>query len=200
MSGAAIYPIIRKTDAQRLAANCCGDEAASSLGWATYRTWIDGLPGGGLNIAYEAVDRHVDNGFGDQEALRWLGRSGGQRRFSYGDLKRESDRFARLLTDLGHGPGVRVFSLLGRVPETIIAALGTLKAGGVFCPLYSAFGPEPVQSRMTIGEANVLVTTATDFARKVAPWYNTLASLRHVMLVDHADAGVGTGADRTRHD
>ena len=195
MSGAAIYPIIRKTDAQRRAANCCGDEAASGLGWATYRTWIDGLPDGGLNIAYEAVDRHVANGFGDQEALRWLGRSGGQRRFSYGDLKRESDRFARLLTDLGHGPGVRVFSLLGRVPETIIAALGTLKAGGVFCPLYSAFGPEPVQSRMTIGEANVLVTTATDFARKVAPWYNTLASLRHVLLVDHADAGAGKGAD-----
>ena len=34
----------------------------------------------------------------------------------------------------------RVFSLLGRVPELYIAALGTLKAGGVFSPLFSAFG------------------------------------------------------------
>ncbi len=193
VSDAAIYPIIRKTDAQRRAANCRGDEGATGLGWATYRTWIDGLPGGGLNIAYEAIDRHVVEGFGDQEAMRWLGREGGQRRFSYGDLKHETDRFARLLADLGHGPGVRVFSLLGRVPETIIAALGTLKAGGVFCPLYSAFGPEPVQSRMTIGEANVLVTTASDFARKVEPWYGALLSLRHVLLV----GGDGAGADRT---
>ena len=52
-----------------------------------------------------------------------------------------------------------MFSLLGRVPELYIAALGTLRNGSVFSPLFSAFGPEPVRTRMAIGEAKVLVTT-----------------------------------------
>lgn len=180
--------ILRKSRADCAQANLSGDPALSTLDWKAYRQWVDGLQCGSINIAYEAVDRHVAQGHGAEEALRWLGRSGARRTFTYADLKRETDRFARLLTDLGHGQGVRVFALLGRVPETIIAALGTLKVGGVFCPLYSAFGPEPVRARMTIGEAAVLVTTATDYARKVQPWRGDLPCLRHVLLTDGADA------------
>ena len=71
---------------------------------------------------------------------------------------------------LGHKRGVRVFALFGRVPETFIAALGTLKAGGIFCPLYSAFGPEPIRARMTIGAADMLVTTTADYVKKIQPW------------------------------
>ena len=55
--------------------------------------------------------------------------------------------------ELGVGKGDRVFSLLGRVPELYVVALGTLKNGGVFWPLFSAFGPEPIRARMAIGEA-----------------------------------------------
>jgi acetyl-CoA synthetase len=83
---------------------------------------------------------------------------------------------------------VRVFALLGRVPDTIIAAMGTLKAGGIFCPLYSAFGPEPIRARMTIGAADILVTTAADYVKKVQPWRSELPGLKHVLLVD-GDAG-----------
>jgi acetyl-CoA synthetase len=175
---------IHKTPAERLAANLPGDPAASGLGWDTYRQWIDGLPGGGLNIAYEAIDRHVVHGRGEREALRWLGRDGTRRSFTYADLKRETDRFASLLGSLGHGRGVHVFTLLGRVPEIFIAALGTLKAGGVFCPLYSAFGPDPIRARMTIGSAEVLVTTAADYAKKVLPWRAEMPGLKQVLIVD----------------
>ena len=153
---------IRKPDEVRNAANLRGDPAASGLGWSTYRSWLDGLPGGGLNIAHEAVDRHVEHGRGAKEALRWIGRDGSRRSFTYAQLKTETDRFAALLRSLGHGRGVRLFTLLDRVPELYIAALGTLKAGGVFSPLYSAFGPEPLRARTSIGEAAVLVTTAGD--------------------------------------
>ena len=79
-------------------------------------------------------------------------------------------------------PGERVFSLLGRVPELYVAALGTLKAGRVFSPLFSAFGPEPVKARMEIGDARVLVTTEAYYRRKVAPWRQELPGLRHVLL------------------
>lgn len=206
MPNAADRPILPKSDAERAAANLPGDPAQSGLDWGDYRQWIDGLPGGGLNIAYEAIDRHVAHGHGEREALRWLGRGGERRGFTYAGLKRETDRFARLLTDLGHGKGARVFALLGRVPETIVAGLGTLKAGGVFCPLYSAFGPEPVCARATIGEANVLVTTVSDYAKKVLPWRYEIPSLQHVLLTDAAGAApegtidLAAALERTRPD
>ena len=86
--------------------------------------------------------------------------------------------------DLGVGPRERVFSLLGRVPELYVAALGTLRNGSVFSPLFSAFGPEPVRTRMAIGDAKVLVTTAAFYRRKVADWRHELPGLQHVLLVD----------------
>lgn len=177
--------VIAKTAAVRARAWMADyDEAAGGLGWRDYRSWLDFLPGGALNIAYEAVDRHVAHGRGSQEALRWLPKASEARSFSYADLKVESDRFARLMSDLVEGRGARLFSLLGRAPELYIAALGTWKAGGVFCPLYSAFGPEPIRARMTIGAADILITTAADYAKKIAPWRAELPSLRHVLLVD----------------
>jgi len=57
---------IRKPEAVRRLANLAGDPSSSDLDWNTYRTWLDGLPGGGLNIAHEAVDRHVARGVGSQ--------------------------------------------------------------------------------------------------------------------------------------
>ncbi|MGZ8312858.1 MAG: acetate--CoA ligase [Allosphingosinicella sp.] len=180
---------IRKDAGTRACANLTDYErAVAELDWEVFRGWLDFLPGGSLNIAHEAVDRHVAHGRGGHEALRWLGRNGERRSFTYADLKRETDRFARLLAELGCARGARVFALLGRVPELYFAALGTLKAGGVFCPLYSAFGPEPVRARMTIGAADVLITTGAAYAKKVAPWRGELPGLRHVLLVDPAEA------------
>ena len=74
-------------------------------------------------------------------------------------LQRLSNRFANVLRGLGIGKGDRVFALAGRIPELYIAALGALKNGSAFCPLFSAFGPEPIQQRLSIGEGKVLVTT-----------------------------------------
>lgn len=47
---------------------------------------LDGLPGGGLNIAHEAVARHVATGRGGQDAIRWIGREGARRDTTYADL------------------------------------------------------------------------------------------------------------------
>ena len=137
---------------------------------------------GGLNIAYHALDRHVVEGRGDKLALRWLGKNAEKRDITYRELLELSCRFANVLRGLGVRQGDRVFSLLGRVPELYIAALGTLRNGSVFSPLFSAFGPEPVRTRMAIGEAKVLVTTAAFYRRKVAEWRRELPGLEHVLL------------------
>ena len=84
--------------------------------------------------------------------------------------------------------GDRVFSLLGRTPELYIAALGTLKNGSVFSPLFSAFGPEPIKARMSIGNAKALITSEAFYRRKVEPWRKELPGLDHVFLTDCSGA------------
>ena len=174
-----------KSDDSRASANMPDyDEAVAAFSWEDIRRSMGGPAPGMINIAHEAVDRHVAEGRGDKIALRWIARDGTRREYSYSEMKQESDRFARLLADLDVKPGDRVFSLLGRVPELYFAVLGSLKAGAIFCPLFSVFGPEPVRARMEIGEANVLLTRQKDYLRKVAPVRSDLPSLRHVLLVD----------------
>ena len=81
-------------------------------------------------------------------AIRWLGKTGTVEDYSYSRLNELTNRFANVLQQLGVGRGDRVFVLAGRIPELYIAALGTFKNRSVFCPLFSAFGPEPIRTRL----------------------------------------------------
>ncbi|MHA6262340.1 acetate--CoA ligase [Arenibacterium sp. CAU 1754] len=159
------------------------DLARASFSWETAQTFVDGLPGGGLNICYEALDRHVEGGRADQRAMRWLGQDGETRDFTYAQLLEGASRFAGVLAQHGIGKGDRVFSMMGRTPDVYFAALGTLRAGAVFTPLFSAFGPEPVRMRMEIGAASALITTETIYRRKIASWRSEIPSLKLILIV-----------------
>jgi acetyl-CoA synthetase len=160
------------------------DEERRAFSWAQARARLAGLPlGRGLNIAYEAVDRHVDRGDGGLVALRCVEEDGRVEEVSYERLRQLTNRFAEVLGDLGVGRGQRVATLLGRQKELYVAALGTLKRGAVFCPLFASFGPEPVRARLRLGEVVVLVTTPALYRRKVEPIRDQLPDLRHVLLV-----------------
>jgi acetyl-CoA synthetase len=74
-----------------------------------------------------------------------------------------------VLGRFGIGTGDVVATLAGRIPCLYVAALGTLKNRSVYTPLYSAFGPDPIVSRMTIARARMLVTTDVLYRRKVEP-------------------------------
>jgi acetyl-CoA synthetase len=158
--------------------------ARAAFSWDDARRALDGLPGGrGLNIAHEAVDRHAAGAARDRVAVRWMRRDGRVDEATYGQLAAATNRFANVLASLGIGPGDRVFTLLGRVPELHAAVLGTLKRRSVVCPLFSAFGPEPVRQRLALGDGRVLVTTPTLYRRKVAPIRHLVPRLEHVILV-----------------
>jgi len=177
------WPTILKDTETRAAANLT-DAVRARFSWDDARELLDGLPGGGLNIAHEALDRHVTAGHGDQVAIRCLGKDGERRDITYAALAADAARFANVLSEHGLKPGARVFALMGRVPELYAAALGTLKAGMTFTPLFAAFGPEPIQSRMEIGEGNVLVTTDALYRKKVASWRKELGSLKLVLILN----------------
>jgi acetyl-CoA synthetase len=160
------------------------DAACARFSWDAARRALDGLPGGrGLNIAHEAVDRHAAGARRDHVALRWLGKRGEVEDLSYGSLREMSSRFANALARLGVAQGDRVYALAGRIPELYVAALGTWKHRSIFCPLFSAFGPEPIRARLAIGEARVLLTTASLYERKVALLRAALPALEYVILV-----------------
>jgi len=152
--------------------------------WRRAREAMDGLPAGGLNIAHEAVDRHLGTEREDRTAIRWRGRSGGREDLTYHDLAELTARFANVLEGLGVERGDAVFSLSGRVPLLYVSALGTLKHRAVFSPLFAAFGPDPVRTRVRLGRGRVLVTTQAQYRRKVADLVGDLPTLEHVLLVD----------------
>jgi acetyl-CoA synthetase len=193
---AASYPRIAKPrDSGGIEPNLTDYAAArASDPWSRARAGLSGQPGGGLNIAHEAVDRHAAGATGPHVALRWIGEGGKRRDFTYAELARETSRFANVLASLGVAEGHAVFLLLGRVPELYVAMLGALKAKAVVSPLFSAFGPEPVATRVEMGQGRLLVTTEALYRRKVLPVRDRLTSLRHVLLIDGDGTTAGTAS------
>ena len=160
------------------------NEAQASFSWKDAKSYLDGLPGGdGLNIAHETIDRHAKGPRGKRVALRWLDSSGKPHDYTYFQLRDLTNRFANALCGLEIGKGDQVSVLAPRIPELYIAALGTLKNGSVFCSLFSAFGPEPIRTRLNIGRTKVLVTTETLYRRKIKRLRNSLPDLEQVLII-----------------
>ncbi|MCL6502389.1 MAG: acetate--CoA ligase [Pirellulales bacterium] len=178
-------PIIKSAHDWKVPPNLRDYEATRrEFSWAQARLALEGLPSGrGLNIAHEAVDRHAAGPRAARVALRCIAQDGGRQEITYAQLAEQSNRFANVLRQLGVGKGERVFALTGRIPELYVAALGTLKHRCVFSPLFSAFGPEPIRTRLALGECRVLVATEPLYQRKVAGLREALPSLEHVLLV-----------------
>jgi len=186
VSGMDWQPIKKSPSSWRIQPNLIDyQQSCADFSWDAVRNELDGLPDGrGLNIAHEAVDRHAAGEGSSHVALRWLGKNGQIKNFTYADLRDHSNRFANVLRSLDVGKGERVFSLSGRIPELYFAVLGTLKNTSVFCPLFSAFGPEPIAQRLERGDAKVLVTTERLYRKKVAELHPLLPKLQYILLAD----------------
>jgi len=183
--------VIRKTPADcRVPPNLKDyDHARRVFDWSDVPALCEGMGSGGCNIAYAAVDRHVDGPMAARTALRFIADTGAAgdlvtHDISYAELGRLARRFTNVLRSLGVGKGERVFAIMGRIPELYVTVLGGLRNGSVVSPLFSAFGPEPIATRVTIGEARVLVTTTAIYHRKIEKMRDQLTSVRHVVLVD----------------
>ena len=165
----------------------------SSFRWDDARRLLAGLPGGaGLNMGYEAVDRHARGDRRNAVALRCVDKQGAAVDVTYAELLRQTNRFANLLASLGVKPGDSVFSLLGRGAELYVAALGSLRYTAVFSPLFAAFGPEPIAQRIRAGGGVVLVTTAELYRNKVAAIRDSLPCLRTVLCAGAGPVPPGT--------
>lgn len=159
-----------------------------SFSWNKVKEELEQIPENkGLNIAYEAVDRHVQGELKDTVALRFIEKDKSVEEFTYLDLKKLTSKLANILDHLDIEQGDRVFSFTTRIPALYITALGTLKYKAVFCPLFSVFGPEPVFQRLSRGDVKVLLTTSGLYEKKIKQLEEKLHELKYILLADADD-------------
>ena len=144
---------------------------------------LEWLKDGGLNNAYESIDKHVAKGFGDKLSMIWIGKNGEEEKYTYADFKEESDKFAQVMVNLGMEKGDRVFIFMDRLPELYFAAMGILKAGGIIAPLFSAFGPDPVKDRMLDAGATYLITSP-DLRNKISSIIPDIKTLKNIVVIN----------------
>ncbi|MDK3022142.1 AMP-binding protein [Cupriavidus taiwanensis] len=108
-----------------------------------------------LNACVECCDRHAQPG---RIALNWEGRNGDARSWTFAELQALSAQFAGFLQAQGVQPGDRVAGLLPRNAELLVTILGTWRAGAVYQPLFTAFGPKAIEHRLNASGAKVVVT------------------------------------------
>ena len=159
------------------------DARVSTFSWDLAREALGWSDGDVLNIGAMCSDRICERGGGDRAALHWQGFGGATRDYTFDDLRRLSNAYARFLTDLGAEPGDRVCIFMDRIPDLYISFLGILKVGAVAQPLFSAFGEESLEVRLRDAGTRVVLTTQKH-VKKVRKIREGLPELRHVVVVD----------------
>ena len=122
---------------------------------ATLSDALSGDLGTGINACVECCDRHTGD---SRVALKWASESGERAEFTFEDLRARSAQVANLLVGHGVKPGDCVSGLLPRVPDLVALILGVFRAGAVYQPLFTAFGPGAIEQRLTTSQAKVIVT------------------------------------------
>jgi acetyl-CoA synthetase len=102
------------------------EEARKSFRWESLYRELDWLPDGGLNKAHECIDRHARGKLRDKPAMLWEDKDGQTETYTFGDLERETNKFANVLESLGVKKGDRVFFFMERWPEQYIGVFGAL--------------------------------------------------------------------------
>ncbi len=161
----------------------------STFHWEDVHKEFDWLTTGKVNMAHEAIDRHLTRGRRNKLALIYTDKEH-TARFTFEDMSLQSNRFANVLRKLGVGKGDRVFVFLGRRPELYIAILGIIKVGAIPSPLFEAFMEDAVRDRMANAEAVALVTSPALVER--VPQYD-LPALKHIILVGASSSDLSEG-------
>ena len=121
--------------------------------------------GGQINIAHNALDRHIQAGRGDQVALYWEGEPGDTATFTYADIYRETNKFANVLRAQGVKKGDRVTIYMGRIPEIFFAMLACAKVGAVHSVVFGGFSENALADRIVDAQAHVMITQDGNWLR-----------------------------------
>jgi acetyl-CoA synthetase len=154
------------------------------LEWdAPFAKWF---VGGKLNVAVNAVDRHVAAGHGDQVAIHWEGEPGDTRTITYAQLQDEVCKAANALIELGVQTGDRVMIYLPMIPEAVFSFLACARIGAPHSVVFGGFSADSLRNRIDDAQAKVLITADGGYRRG-----------KPSALKPHADEAIdGTGIEK----
>ena len=149
--------------------------------WQSVESYFSWHKTGKINMAYECIDRHVDEGKGDKIALHYKD-ADRLEHYTFKEMQLLSNKAANVLKDVaGVKKGDRVFIFMPRSPELYFALLGTLKIGAIVGPLFEAFMTQAVKDRLENSDASVIITTKALVGRIPK---DELPNLEHIVLID----------------
>ena len=182
-----------------------GDLATQQLHWfKPFDSVIDGdmpntkwFSGGKINVSYNCLDRHLEEGRGNKAALIWEGEPGDTRVLRYQDLHREVCRFANVLKKLGVETGDRVTIYMPMIPELSIAMLACTRIGAVHSIIFGGFSADSIADRNNDAQAKVVVTADGGWRRgKEIPLKATVdAAMEKSLSVEKVVVVKRTGGD-----
>ena len=169
--------------------------------------------GGELNVSYNCVDRHVENGLGSKVAYHWIGEPGDTRTITYDDMLREVQKTANALKELGIEKGDRVAIYMPMIPELPIAMLACARLGAPHTVVFAGFSAEALSGRINDAEAKLVITADGSWRRgKAMPLkaavdeaLESTPTVEHVLIVrrladDAPDTAITAGRDVWWHD
>lgn len=154
-----------------------------SFDWEETKSAFTWNETGKVNIAYETIDRHVDEGKGEKTAL-FYSDANRDETYSFQDLKEKTNQAAHVFKNLGIEKGERVFIFMPRAPELYFALLGAVKVGAVVGPLFEAFMQDAVRARLEDSEATTIVTTP-DLVSRIP--HGDLPALKNIIIAGKSD-------------
>ncbi len=144
---------------------------------------------GSLNISHEALDVHIGTEVEEKTAIKFIGKTWPKdpsdvKDITYAELLHDTKILSQSLSRLGLSKGDVLFSLSPRLPQSYLMALATLRSGAVYSPLFSVFGPGPIQARMNKGKAKALFTLASLYHKKIDSIRAELTTLTYLIILD----------------
>ncbi len=145
-------------------------EAAASIDWSRpfdkilddsnspFNKWF---PGAECNTCYNAVDRHVEAGRGEQNAIIYDSPITGKKgKITYRELQEKVAQFAGVLRDLAVEKGDRVIIYMPMVPQTAVAMLACARLGAIHSVVFGGFAPNELATRVTDAKPKVIVAAS----------------------------------------
>ena len=169
-----------------------------TLEWqAPFAKWFED---GELNVTYNCLDRHVENGLGSRVALYFEGEPGDTKVYTYAALTEAVKRAANVLTDLGVRQGDRVAIYLPLIPEAIISMLAVARIGAIHSVVFGGFSADSLATRIQDAEAKLVITADGGYRKgKASPLKSAVdealaesncPSVQHVLVVKRTETPV----------
>lgn len=159
------------------------EERIKNFDWSIAEKELDYKPGDVINIGWYCSDRICQMGKDDKLGLIWEGSTGIEKKYTYNDIRLETNTIGQFLRDLGIKAEDRVCLFMDKIPELYLGALGILKTGAIAQPLFSAFGDESLFIRLENAQTRAIITQKKH-APKVRKILDKMPWLEFLIIVD----------------